>query len=159
MLISTILRQYFMSLKVLGKWKRWGPSMDRAFSSIQTSIERTHAVYPASPTTKSPTSPKFPRHPHIVRLRKQDTESPATSDSEADPDTDEEDHYDDSRPIRFSERELDVLRRVMRKWWRLAGLKGSPRCCDELEEGEFSVDWTKAIAPRVEGRIEEIRRT
>ncbi|KAF2752568.1 5'-nucleotidase, partial [Pseudovirgaria hyperparasitica] len=28
-LISTLLRQYFMSLKVLGKWKMWGPSMGR----------------------------------------------------------------------------------------------------------------------------------
>lgn len=28
-LISTMLRQYFMSLTVLAKWKRWGPCLDR----------------------------------------------------------------------------------------------------------------------------------
>jgi hypothetical protein len=29
MLISAMLRQYFMSLTVLAKWKGWGPSLDR----------------------------------------------------------------------------------------------------------------------------------
>lgn len=29
MLISAMLRQYFMSLTVLAKWKNWGPSLDR----------------------------------------------------------------------------------------------------------------------------------
>lgn len=80
--------------------------------------------------------------------------SPSASDSEADPDTDEEDH-DTSTPIRFTVREVDLLRKSMRKWWRVAGLKGTPRCADELGEGELRIDWTKAIAPRLEGRIKE----
>lgn len=29
MLISALLRQYFMSLTVLARWKGWGPSMER----------------------------------------------------------------------------------------------------------------------------------
>lgn len=144
-----------MSLKVLGKWKHWGPSIDRAFNKIQTNIQRSHIVYPASPVSPKATSPKFPRHPHIAKLMKQ--EKAEESDSEADPDTDEED-YDGSEPIRFNPRELQVLRRSMRKWWRLAGLKGTPRCADELGEGELNVDWTKAIAPRLEGRIREVKR-
>ena len=49
------------------------------------------------------------------------------------------------------DRELGIMRRVFRKWCRVAGVQGS--LCDELKEGEFEVDWTKAIAPRVEGRI------
>ncbi len=28
MLISAMLRQYFMSLTVMARWKRWGPSLD-----------------------------------------------------------------------------------------------------------------------------------
>ncbi|EDN04962.1 2'3'-cyclic-nucleotide 2'-phosphodiesterase [Histoplasma capsulatum] len=38
-LISTILRQYFLSLKVLGKWNRLGPSMHRHWDSVN---ERWH---------------------------------------------------------------------------------------------------------------------
>jgi hypothetical protein len=58
----------------------------------------------------------------------------------------------------------------MKKWRRLAGLKDS-QLCDELDENEFTVNWTKvnadqytffiqhliiniqAIAPRLERRI------
>ena len=53
------------------------------------------------------------------------------------------------------ERELQIMRKVMRKWWRLAGLPGHPRMCEEKGE-EFGVLWTKGIAPRLEGRIKII---
>ncbi|KAF2690236.1 Metallo-dependent phosphatase [Lentithecium fluviatile CBS 122367] len=171
-LISTILRQYFMSLKVLGKWKYWGKSMDRTFNSIQTNLQSTHKLYEASPTSPKahftfPSHPKFPtdalhkprlpRNPSISKVLQQHArdESPGASDSEQDPDTDEED-YDDSQPIKFNARELEVLRRSMNKWWRLTGLKGQPKCADEIGEEELRVDWTKAIAPRVEGRMKEV---
>jgi 5'-nucleotidase len=175
-LISTILRQYFMSLKVLGKWKYWGKSMDKKFSSIQTNLQSTHALYNASPT--SPTTsrslpshakippkagetskPGLPRHPSVTKVLQQHArdESPGGSDSEQDPDTDEEDHGE-LEPIKFNPRELEVLRKSMNKWWRLAGLKGQPKCADEIGEGELKVDWTRAIAPRVEGRIVEVEK-
>jgi 5'-nucleotidase len=171
-LISTILRQYFMSLKVLGKWKYWGKSMDRKFSTIQTDLQGTHKLYNASPTspttqTSLPAHPKFPsaapeharipRHHSINKVLQQHArdESPGASDSEQDPDTDEED-YDDTELIKFNARELVVLRKSMAKWWRLAGLKGTSKCADEIGEAELKVDWTKAIAPRVEGRIKEV---
>ncbi|KAF2130271.1 5'-nucleotidase-like protein [Dothidotthia symphoricarpi CBS 119687] len=156
-LISAILRQYFMSLKVLGKWKRWGNSMNTKFASIQTNLQTNHqhTFHEASPT--SPTAPKFP---NIDKLSVSDS-GPNTRDSgHDDPDEDEDEDdgpmYDDRVPIVFSERETEVLRRVMAKWWRLAGLKGSPKLCDELNQGDFQVNWTKAIAPRLEGRIKEI---
>lgn len=43
------------------------------------------------------------------------------------------------------------MRRVFAKWARIA--KVESRVGEELREGEFDVDWTRAIAPRVEGRI------
>ncbi|CAI6322068.1 unnamed protein product [Periconia digitata] len=157
-LISTILRQYFMSLKVLGKWKHWGPSMDRKFTKIQTSLQRTHTFHDASPTDSS--APQLPRHASISKvldLHKRDESPGSASDSEADPDTDEEDIVDEEL-IRFTGDELAMVRRVMKKWWRLAGLKGTPKCADELGTEELRVDWTKAVAPRVEGRIKEVSR-
>ncbi|KAF2800644.1 Metallo-dependent phosphatase [Melanomma pulvis-pyrius CBS 109.77] len=155
-LISTILRQYFMSLKVLGKWKHWGRSMDRKFVGIQTDMQQKHGF-----VTPSPTSPKAPRHPHLAAPAKVEEPAkpprPRDFGMEGDSDEDEDDgaDYDDSKPIRFNEKETKVIRRVMRKWWRLAKLEGSPKLCDELGEGEFQVNWTKAVAPRLEGRIRE----
>ncbi|KAH7135943.1 5'-nucleotidase-like protein [Dendryphion nanum] len=147
-LISTILRQYFLSLKVLGRWRHWGKSMDRKFDRVQQKLERTHSFIEPKPP-----SPIAPRHPSIAKLKVSDQPSP--SDSEADSDEDDGAEYDDSQPIRFTERELPILRKTMKKWWRLAGLKGSPKLCDDIEEGELQVNWTKAIAPRLEGRIKE----
>jgi 5'-nucleotidase len=59
-------------------------------------------------------------------------------------------------PITFSQHEKEIIRKVMKKWWRLAGLKDDPKVCDELGQKEFVVNWTKAIAPRLEGRIKEV---
>ena len=47
--------------------------------------------------------------------------------------------------------EMQIMRRVFGKWARLAGVEC--KVVDELKEGEFEVDWTRAIAPRIEGRI------
>jgi hypothetical protein len=151
-LISTILRQYFMSLKILGKWKYWGPSMNRKFDKVQSNLQRTHTF--VEPTSK-PASPVQVRHPQVNKVKAaENTEMSSSSDE--DEDEDDGAVYDDSKPILFSEHELSVLRRVMAKWWRLAGLKGSPRCCDVLGAEEFQANWTRAIAPRVEGRIKGI---
>jgi 5'-nucleotidase len=45
-------------------------------------------------------------------------------------------------------RELRLARKVVRKWWRLAGLEGQPRCADTLEEDELEVDWTHVSTKR-----------
>jgi 5'-nucleotidase len=149
-LISTILRQYFMSLKVLGRWKHWGASLDRKFTGIQTRLQkdRSHGFTPASPT--SPVDRAKMAFP-LPRAEKQ-----KDGGHETDSDDDDDAVYADetSRPITFTEREAYVLRRAMAKWWRLAGLKGSARLCDE--EGDAVVNWTTGIAPRVEGRIKAV---
>jgi 5'-nucleotidase len=148
-LISTILRQYFMSLKVLGRWKRWGASLDKKFHGIQTNLAQNHAH---GFLAASPTSPVAKTAPHAF--------PPPPADDDLDPDTDEDEDdgpeyaYDPSRPITFSERETYLLRRTMDKWWRLAGLEGSPRLCDEV--ADVGVNWTTAIAPRIEGRIKDV---
>ncbi|KAF2465527.1 5'-nucleotidase [Lindgomyces ingoldianus] len=132
-LISTILRQYFLSLKVLGKWKMWGPSLTRSWTNIQENLQKTHPVL----------EPEQPRN-------SEGTETPLDeSDSEL---TDS----DDPAPVSRKEKEVVIIRKVMRKWWRLAGLPGHPSLCEEMGEGEFHVPWTKAVAPRVEGRIKEV---
>jgi hypothetical protein len=52
---------------------------------------------------------------------------------------------------RALDRELAIMRRVFRKWCRAARVHGN--MCDGLADDECDVAWTRAIAPRVEGRI------
>jgi hypothetical protein len=158
-LISTILRQYFMSLKVLGKWKRWGKSMDKRFLNIQTNLQKNHKHGFHEPSPTSPVDKKKPQFPGLDRVVKQAQEAVSGSESE-DPDADEDEddgaEYDGSRPITFNQKEIDLLRKSLRKWMRLAKLQDSAKLCDELGQGEIQVNWTKAIAPRLEGRINDI---
>ncbi|KAL6708949.1 hypothetical protein ACN47E_002076 [Coniothyrium glycines] len=164
-LISTILRQYFMSLKVLGKWKRWGPALTTKFRDIQSHLQNdhSHTFHDASPTTGA-AGQEAPRHASVDRVAGQKQSeggsSPADTSESEDPDVDEDEDdgpmFDSRVPIQFTERQAEIVRKVMRKWWRVAGLKGSPKLCDELGDGEFRINWTKAIAPRLEGRIKEV---
>ncbi|XP_014560913.1 hypothetical protein COCVIDRAFT_12438 [Bipolaris victoriae FI3] len=159
-LISTILRQYFMSLKVMGKWKRWGDSMNNKFNSIQTNLQKNHGHAFHDPSPRSPDKSTPAQHPSISRVVGQS--SPPDSSESSDPDADEDEDdgpliaEDKSKPIKFSDHQIEMVRRVMRKWWRVAGLKGNPSLCDELGGGEFQVNWTRAIAPRLEGRIKDV---
>lgn len=61
-LISTILRQYFQSLKVLGKWRYWSPSLHRHWGNVHRNLHGKGYLKPPSATT-SPTSEKTPSHP------------------------------------------------------------------------------------------------
>lgn len=70
---------------------------------------------------------------------------------EVDSESEDEEHVPEHVPSRH-EHELSIMRKVLRKWWRVAGLQGHPGIGHE-EEGEFTVAWTKGIAPRTEGRI------
>lgn len=157
-LISTILRQYFMSLKVLGKWKRWGKTMDKTFLNIQTNLEENHKHAFHEPSPTSPVDKKFPHHASLDRVAQQAQETSESESEDPDAEEDEDDgaEYDATRPITFNQREMDLLRKSLRKWWRLAKLEGSPKVCDELGQDEIQVNWTKAIAPRLEGRIKDI---
>ena len=183
-LLSMLLRQYFMSLKVLGRWKNWNADLGQHWGAVQ---EELHSVHPvrepivpgdtkhgnddkSKPSTNSSTSQKPATakktgrdapgligqtlrndNPRAHKKRKpnpdQDTDitHPGLSDSESETDAPVVPHELSDR-----ERELKIMRRVTRKWWRATGLSGHPAMNDSQGEG---VHWTKGIAPRVEGRI------
>lgn len=58
-LISTILRQYFLSLKVLGKWHRWSASLNRHWGIVHRNLHGQGWLKPPS-ATSSPLSEKTP---------------------------------------------------------------------------------------------------
>ncbi|KAE9970545.1 hypothetical protein EG327_010241 [Venturia inaequalis] len=142
-LISTILRQYFMSLKVLGKWKLSGPAFSKHWKSVQQDLHQKQGVLEPEPL----------KHKDVKNVRKshmRGSHTPTASDSEDDEGaalrvgTVQQEALDEDR-------KADIIRRVMKKWWRIAGLKGRPGLADAEEFN--TVHWTKAIAPRLEGRI------
>ncbi|KAI8630036.1 Metallo-dependent phosphatase [Xylariaceae sp. FL1651] len=158
-LISMMLRQYFMSLKVMGQWKHWSKSMGRHWDEVTSKVNAKHPCHPAS-ATSSPTRPEKPSlsqsggwdnwKPEKVRERRASLMPPVDeSDSEDDNASNVTEHED--RAIEQMDHEMQIVRRAFGKWARIAGFEC--KVADELKTGEFKVDWTRAIAPRVEGRI------
>lgn len=53
-LISTILRQYFLSLKVLGKWHRWSASLHRHWDGVHGKLHGNGWLKTPSPAVERP---------------------------------------------------------------------------------------------------------
>lgn len=139
MLISTMLRQYFMALRTVGKWKYLNTHWDAVATTFSP-------LLPPSARDKPHDAPDVPAAsgawPEWLAKRtgvgvKPEDDSDAEDDDEA-----TEDNID-----------LEVL--LMRKYfWRWAGRAGVMRkACDPLAGDAVDVDWTRVIAPVLEGRI------
>jgi 5'-nucleotidase, C-terminal domain len=99
-LISTILRQYFLSLKVIGKWERMGSSLHQHWATVHGQLHSDNPPKKSSPssqhtpartkaalailhkTSRKP-RPKFQRYGryHHHRTRKAHSPSPSRDDS------------------------------------------------------------------------------
>ncbi|KAI2795309.1 hypothetical protein POX_a01915 [Penicillium oxalicum] len=181
-LISTILRQYFLSLKVLGKWRRWSPSLRRHWGVIHRGLHSDGRLKPPS-AISSPVAEKTPAHrlgsrPGLQRtgreayyygrfpeeVKPEDVADNGTNSDAMDSDSDDDPEILTSpQPIKNyvtspatssadEEHRLKLARRVVRKWMRHARLQ--PSSLSSMDgEGEFIPPWTSGIAPRIEGRI------
>lgn len=170
-LISTILRQYFLSLKVLGKWPRWSASLNRHWGSVHRHLHGNGWLKPPSATSSATPSPVAEKPPHAAYYygrfpdaAEPDSAKNATNGDAMDSDSDENPEILTSPrstvnyvtlPARSSaeeERRLHLARRVIRKWMRHAGLQ--PTTLDPMDsEDEFTPTWTSGISPRLERRI------
>jgi 5'-nucleotidase len=146
-LISMLLRQYFMSLKILGQWKHWSKSLNRHWDGVHKDLHGIHTVL----EPKKPASPE--RRKAFPLVQKTGPHKRSHSEANVEPTLDEsESEADDPEAlddIKFTDRELQLVRKVMRKWWRLAGLhleKGHPNLCDSIDDGELKIDWTKVCS-------------
>lgn len=168
MLVSMLLRQYFMSLKVLGRWKNWHAGLGRHWGKVHDTMHEAHPVRePVDPSDQEGTATLAKLRPEQATqgqgvpslvgkaLRSGQVQKPVDQHDEAHLSESEDDSTDvPAVAMETSERErnLVIMRRVMRKWWRVAGMHGHPAMCEEQGE-EFGVHWTRGICPRVEGRI------
>lgn len=169
LLLSIVLQQYFMSLKVLGRWRQFGKDMDDHWKKVQTDLDKVQPVHSVGKSEAPQADDKVVVSTDVPRVQERALSDgasrrlpvgPAQSNSEQISEkalgTDSESEDENNIPADLvSERELHISRKVMRKWYRLAGLRGTATLCEEQGE-DFAVPWTKGIAPRLEGRIKMI---
>jgi 5'-nucleotidase len=157
-----------LSLRVMGRWGvQGGSEMGKHWDGVQKGL---HAVHPVKDASKSSTADEKMGSsrendgknalPSLVgKAQTSSVDADADKQREALDPSDEEEEEEVGNDAKASaedsdaEKKLVLARRVVRKWWRLAGLKGHPALCDGEAEKDFSVPWTKGVAPRVEGRI------
>lgn len=179
-----LLRQYFMSVKVLDRWAHLGPDMSSHWGKVVSNVTKSHlslppknksttlsAASPTSTTSKSHGQKSSWDHWTPAKMRARRSSVGPLSERETDVDQ-------DSPPPRSliynaptaskntpvlpgisefeedEERELRVMRKAFRRWCRKAGVQA--QVSGELEERDIDCNWTKAIAPQVEGRIKII---
>lgn len=147
MLISTMLRQYFMSLRTVGKWKYLNSHWD--------------AIAMALPPSVAP-PPNFP--PSLTRRRTRDAVPQTGAWSqwlakrtgvgvkpEADSETEEDDGANGDDEIDW---QVLLMKKYFLRWAQRTGKMSMP--CDPMTEDAMDVDWTRVIAPVLEGRITNV---
>ncbi|KAL8697898.1 MAG: hypothetical protein Q9201_006867 [Fulgogasparrea decipioides] len=149
-LISMILRQYFMSLKVLGKWRRWGPSLGRHWAGVQDKFHQH--------SNMEVVEPKKGGHKHTRSGNVKDGDADGEHHEDSDEDIDHSSIPGTALEAAEQEkRKAYLARSVTRHWMRVAGIHhgrvGMIDGHDAEDVPEYLPDWTKGIAPKVEGRI------
>lgn len=158
-LISMVLRQYFMSLKILGKWARWSPSLHRHWGGVHDRLHAGGKVHEPG-SVKEGT-----KHWRAGIVRAQGGKGRIDVNGRfVDSDTDDEkESLSDDRTWSVGSvgsveekkrREMHVARVYTRRWMNLAGIERRDVGMVGDKAGEWELPhWTKGIAPRVEGRI------
>lgn len=155
-LISTMLRQYFMALRTVGQWKK-------------LSAHWTNVVNDCGHTQLP--SEVFKGDSHVSRLGIHEDKHDGNGDpwrkflrsrlgfSKKPHDDDDDAHFDPAvesdHSSSDSDSQIDLEILLMRKFWgrwaHKVGIKSG--VCDASKEAECAVDWTRVIAPVLEGRI------
>ncbi|KAH6609843.1 hypothetical protein Trco_003189 [Trichoderma cornu-damae] len=155
-LISAILRQYFMALRTLGQWKK----LSSHWSNVVNKCAHTQLP-----------SEAFKGDSHVSRLGLGEDRGDADGDpwrkflrsrlgfSKKPQDDDDDDQFDPAVESDHSgsdsDSQIDLEILLMRKFWsrwaHRAGVQSG--VCDPLKAAECAVDWTRVVAPVLEGRI------
>ena len=154
-LISMMLRQYFMSLKVLGKWARWSPSLHRHWGGIHQQLhvdERVKKPGSANSGMKHGCNGSQKTNGEVVKTKVRGVSVDSDTDDEKDAHLDHRRGHEDVTKRRW----MHVARVFSRRWMDLAGIDRQQ--VSPVDPHPSNADWvlpmwTHGIAPRVEGRI------
>ncbi|KAK2787564.1 hypothetical protein FQN53_005013 [Emmonsiellopsis sp. PD_33] len=173
-LISTILRQYFLSLKVLGKWNRLSPSMHRHWDKVHEQWHGQGWLEATSPPTSSDNARSRPSLQSTPSFQYTSTNRAPKAPSSVDADDSDDSAMDsesDSEPdllfrpktyvttaalsVEDADRKEALARRFLRKWRLKVGLDPDKV---QVVDGELQTlpPWTRVIAPQLEGRIVQV---
>jgi 5'-nucleotidase len=130
-LISMIIRQYFLSLKVISRWKR-GTCVTGLFSGLQKQQEKCGALAPGrSEGDRIDSSEESELEDALV-----EAECPSPVQERA--------------SAAEEKRLFELKQRVVKKWERLTKMGVNAR---RIGDAKISVDWCRSVRPMVEGRI------
>ncbi|KAM0306538.1 hypothetical protein HYE67_002552 [Fusarium culmorum] len=168
-LISAMLRQYFMGLLTVGRWKNLAQHWVKVAQKCETPVSpvqtKFHVDFPDMKSV-SKNLPKDKRTEEVAKntkdpwyrflkrrfsLNVKPHEENDSSEEEAEEKSDPvAEDSDDPDGVKL-DLEILLMRKFWSKWALKAGVKTS--VCDPLKQGEYTVDWTTCIAPVVDGRI------
>ena len=147
-LISMILRQYFMSLKILGRWRRWGTALHEQWNDVHDGMSRDGGIRPPSPIIERAHKHKHNTNTYATQKSTGQEIDKDLVDSDTDDEADYTQHTATSHRDNLNEQEKNVARDYVHRWMLLAGVE--PRqvsLVDEHENHHFP-HWTRGIAPK-----------
>ena len=170
-LISTLLRQYFLSLRTIGQWRHtsdhWNGVVRKVKADITSqAIEDRKRKRSDSGDQSRPQELGGGAWGAFLHKRLGLHYEPHDENDESSYENWEHDivhgngHGRNDKDLSRTKGEeedekMDLEILLMRKFWgkwvRKTGKIG--KACDPLKEGEYSVDWTRVIAPMLEGRM------
>ncbi|KAG5995876.1 hypothetical protein E4U54_002754 [Claviceps lovelessii] len=171
-LISTMLRQYFMALRTIGQWKclsdHWVGVAEQANVPLSPSLGRQNPGEGngmlAEAEAASTAWKGFLRR--RIGLHKKPLDENEDDEADLVGDTREQQqqqqgggkHHGHSAVAAADEdvdfdMEILLLRKFWARWACKAGVKAKATVCEPLRDEDCAVDWTRVIAPDVEGRI------
>lgn len=165
-LISAMLRQYFMALRTVGKWTclsdHWANVAEQANVPLSPTLERHRPDIPGGgdqvheETHSAGASWKTFLHRRLG-LNKEPLDENEDDGDDVVGDATAPAGADSGAEVAGLDEDLDVdlemllLRKFWARWVRKAGVQAT--VCDPLRDEDCAVDWTRVIAPVVEGRI------
>ena len=164
-LISMMMRQYFMSLKVLGKWVRWSQSLHRHWDGVHNHMHTGGRV--VAPTT-AVGGADVKRHSNGGEDQRANIVRTSTHDGGRVIDSDTEDEKVDGHGTLNSfsssiyvanadfrsERNMHVARKFTRIWMDIAGIeRRDVGMVEGVKKDGLLPRWTHGIAPKLEQRI------
>ncbi|KAF3482621.1 5'-nucleotidase [Arthroderma uncinatum] len=180
LLISTILRQYFLSTKILGKWNRLSRSLNRHWVNVHEKLKSEELSPPPSNNNSVVDLPPDSGFRYVSQQRiglatnpvaaaafmnqQSGTASPRRSDVDTPLDSESDSHSEFlCRPRNYvttgavsqddADHKESLARNVLRRWRKKIGVDA--RRVKTVEQGaiERLPRWTRAIAPVIDGRI------
>ncbi|KAI5288186.1 hypothetical protein KEM54_005414 [Ascosphaera aggregata] len=162
LLISTILRQYFLSAKIIGAWDKLTTSMTMKWKSISDNLHRSGSTRAPRPSSqRAPPNKRRKRHFRYESRTK--IELPQYMDSESEEDADRDHAVIQGNYVTHNAKDLVdahlkemLARKYVSRWAKRAGIDQSRiSLADEVDEEELPT-WTVPISPKVEGRITQL---